>query len=325
MKTLIDNFPLQLREAVEIAQKANLRPGKVKQVLITGLGGSGIGGTIAAELAVDESPVPVSVSKGYFLPAFVNENTLVIVSSYSGNTEETINAMKIAEEKNAMITCITSGGWIAEEAAKKGYGLILLPGGNPPRSCLGYSLVQQLFLFHHYGLLKNSPEENILAAADLLTRERDTIHQEAKRIAAFLNGKLPVIYTTTYNEGIAIRFRQQLNENSKMLCWHHVIPEMNHNELVGWKTKNENLAVLFLRHKDEYERNVKRMEINRNVIKQYTPHITDVFSKGNSRIEKCLYLVHLTDWVSYYIAEANHTDANEVKVIDHLKNELSKF
>lgn len=325
MKTLIDNFPLQLQEAVEIAEKAKIHAQPVSQVLITGLGGSGIGGTIAAELAVDESPCPINVSKGYFLPAYVNEKTLVIVSSYSGNTEETISAMKMAQEKKARILCITSGGWIAEEAKRNNYEIILIPGGNPPRSCLGYSLVQQLFVFHKNGILKNSPKKDILAAADFLIAEKNSIQQEAKRIAAFLNGKLPVLYITINNEGIAIRFRQQINENSKMLCWHHVIPEMNHNELVGWRTKNENLAVLFLRHADEFERNSKRIEINKNIISQYTSNITDVFSKGNSRIEKCLYLIHLTDWVSYYIAETNQTDATEVKVIDHLKNELSKF
>ncbi|MFZ5552636.1 MAG: bifunctional phosphoglucose/phosphomannose isomerase [Bacteroidota bacterium] len=325
MKTLIENFPKQLREAVSIAQSTATRKQKIKQVLITGLGGSGIGGTIASELVSGHCKVPVTVSKGYFIPAFVNEKTLVVVSSYSGNTEETISAMKQALEKKAQVTVITSGGWIAEEARKQGLDIFHVPGGFPPRACLGYSLVILMHIFHAHKLIRKTPLKDFIKAAALLEKQSGKIVKEAQKISDFLKGKLPVIYATTGNEGIAIRFRQQLNENSKMLCWHHVVPEMNHNELVGWRNKNENLAVIFLRHEDEFERNVKRIEINREIISHYTPHILPVFSKGKSAIEKCIYLIHLTDWVSWFLSVENQVDANEIDAINHLKNELSKF
>src|SRR6201993_85300 len=137
MKNLVDNFPKQLSEALLIAQASKISAGKnIANVLITGLGGSGIGGTIAAELANKQSKVPVMVSKDYFIPSFVNENTLVIVSSYSGNTEETLSAMQIAIDKKAQIACITSGGKVKELAEQHKFDLIVIPGGNPPRSCL---------------------------------------------------------------------------------------------------------------------------------------------------------------------------------------------
>jgi glucose/mannose-6-phosphate isomerase len=148
---------------------------------------------------------------------------------------------------------------------------------------------------------------------------------EAKSIAEKLKDKTPVIYATTYNEGIAIRFRQQLNENAKILCWHHIIPEMNHNELVGWTQKNDHLSVIIFLDKDEYFRNMTRVEINKEVIKKYASNITEIYSKGNSAIEKAIYFIHLGDWVSVLLAELRGVDAVEVNVINHLKSTLSKI
>ena len=137
--------------------------------------------------------------------------------------------------------------------------------------------------------------------------------------------KIPVIYADANYEGIAVRFRQQINENSKMLCWHHVIPEMNHNELVGWTTKNDDLAVVIFRNDDDYFRTQKRMEVNKTVFEKYTSTIIEIYSKGNSQLEKAMYLLHLGDWVSYLIAEKKGIDVVEVDVITHLKNELAKI
>ena len=121
-----------------------------------------------------------------------------------------------------------------------------------------------------------------------------------------------------------MRFRQQINENSKELCWHHVIPEMNHNELVGWRTKHENLAVVIFRNDDDFERSVTRIEINKKIISQYCSSIIEIHSKGNSKLERTLYNIHLGDWVSVFLAEKKNIDISEVKVIDFLKSELSK-
>lgn len=327
MKELIAHFPDQLIEALAIAGQAKLTPvsNKINQVVISGLGGSGIGGTIASEIAMLESPVPVMVSKGYFIPAFVNENTLVIISSFSGNTEETLNAFQIAMERKAKIICITSGGKIADLARENAFDLILLPPGNSPRACLGYSLTQLLKIFHFYGIVKQDPLVQIQKAEALLRTKQEVIIEEAKKLTSFLKDKIPVIYTTTYREGVAIRFRQQINENAKMLCWHHVIPEMNHNELVGWTQKNEQLAVLYFRDKDDFNRNQKRIEINKGVISKYTPHIAETWAQGDTSIEKAFWHIHLGDWVSWFLSVENNKDAVEVKVIDFLKSELSKF
>ena len=327
MKTLVANFSKQLTEAISIGSKAKFTASanKISNVLICGLGGSGIGASIVSELVAPTASVPLNSSKGYFIPGYVNENTLVIISSYSGNTEETLQCMEQAIQKKAKIVCITSGGSVEKIAKEKGLDHIIVPGGMPPRSCLGYSLVQLFYTLSFFKIITDSFVADLQAAVKLLDQEENAIIAEATAISKQLIGKIPVLYATTYNEGIAIRFRQQLNENSKILCWHQIIPEMNHNELVGWTQKNDNLAVIFLLDKDEYSRNLARVEINKEVIKKYTNTIIDIQSKGNSAIEKALYFIHLGDWISVIFGESRGADLMEIKVIEHLKSALSKI
>ncbi|MBL7684335.1 MAG: bifunctional phosphoglucose/phosphomannose isomerase [Flavipsychrobacter sp.] len=326
MKQLVADFPIQLQEALIIGQSYRFTTAKkaFSNVVLTGLGGSGIGGSIVQNFVFDKMKVPFIVNKDYFLPSFVNANTLVIVSSYSGNTEETIAAMQQAIKAKATIVCITSGGKIAEIARKKKMDCILVPAGMPPRACVGYSMTQVLFTLQHFGLIKDNFEKDIKASIKLIKEDIKDIQKKAKALAQKLSEKTPVIYAAADFEGVAIRFRQQINENSKMLCWHHVIPEMNHNELVGWKDKDSTKAVVILRNEDDYERVQTRIEINKKVIKKYTSNIIELYSKGKSYWDKVFYFIHLTDWTSVYLADIRNQDATEVKVIDFLKGELSK-
>ncbi|MBV6484157.1 MAG: hypothetical protein KFKLKKLM_00647 [Flavobacteriales bacterium] len=327
MKKLIEDFTKHLAESIEIGTKANLKKTdkNIQSVLICGLGGSGIGGTVVSQIVADDANTPIVINKDYKIPAFVNKNTLVICSSYSGNTEETLEMLALAEAKGAEIACVTSGGKLEEMAKTKGYNLISIPGGHPPRAAFGFSLPPLFKLLHHYNVIKNSFADAFTKSIANIDNNETAIKDEAKNITEKLFGKIPVIYSDAWFEGVSIRFRQQINENAKMLCWHHVIPEMNHNELVGWTTKNDNLAVIIFRNTDDYFRTQKRMEINKTVFEKYTSTILEVYSKGASRLEQSLYLIHLGDWISYFLAEKKGIDVTEVDVITHLKNELSKI
>jgi glucose/mannose-6-phosphate isomerase len=326
MKHLVEAFTKQLSEAIQIGEncKLSLPKNPIQNVVISGLGGSGIGGTIVSQLVEHESPVPVVVNKKYFVPAFVGKNTLSIISSYSGNTEETIAAMYESINKGAHVVCVTSGGIIAEIAQKNNLDLILIPGGMPPRACLAYSLTQLLFILKHYELTKIDIQQSYKNVIQLLDSESNHIKAEAKAIAEKIYTKIPVIYSADMTEGIAVRFRQQINENSKMLCWHHALPEMNHNELVGWRTENNDLAVMIFKTPFDYERTVFRFEFTKNVCKQYTDTIIELMGKGNNPLEAALYLIHLGDWISVYAAELRGVDAMEVNIIVNLKSELAK-
>lgn len=327
MRTRIEEFTKHITEALAISDATTLTPfnGTIQNVLICGLGGSGIGGTIIAQIVAQDAKCPITINKDYKIPAFVNENTLVVCCSYSGNTEESLEMLAQAQAKNATVACITSGGKLEEIAKEKNYNHIIIPGGHPPRGAFGFGFPPLFHLLSHYKVISNDYVSQFKNAINTIDAEQDNIISEAKFVTEQLYNKIPVIYADANYEGTAVRFRQQINENSKMLCWHHVIPEMNHNELVGWTEKNEDLAVIIFRNDDDYIRTQKRMEINKTVFKKYTSTIYEIFSKGDSQLEKTLYLIHLGDWISLLLGEKKGIDITEVDVITYLKNELAKI
>ncbi|MBK6905384.1 MAG: bifunctional phosphoglucose/phosphomannose isomerase [Saprospirales bacterium] len=326
MEKLILQFPAQLREALSIGKAAAIRPaGKdVRQVLVAGMGGSGIGADFVAAFIRKECKAPLIVLKDYELPGFVDEGTIFIASSYSGNTEETLAAARQALQKGARVIAITSGGTLAEMAREHSWDAVFLPKGQPaPRACLGYSMVAQLSVLHKLGLTGTAELDAIAAAADMLESMQEELREKAEQLAGFLLGKTPVIYTTNALEPVALRFRQQLAENSKVLGWHHVLPEMNHNELVGWRRDMPQLAALFLRHSGESDENRLRMDITREVVSEFAGARLEIFAKGNGLIEQSLYLVHLADWTSLYLAGRQGLDAMEISIIGFLKEKMA--
>lgn len=326
MKELVQNFTQQLREAKIIADKALVSENQsISNIVVSGLGGSGIGGTILSELISDTCKVPVIVNKDYFLPAFVNERSLVIISSYSGNTEETLSAMQQAITRGAQIACVTSGGKILELAKQHQFDFIEIPGGMPPRSCIGYSLVQLLKICVAKGLADKQLFVDLDNAIDLLDRDNGDIKAEAALIAKKLYDKFPILYSIGNSEGVVVRFRQQINENGKILCGHHTFPEMNHNELVGWTSRNEQLVVVAFHTSFDYARSQKRYEVCKPIFEKYASRVIDIHAKGASKLEQFLYLINIGDWISCYIADLRGIDPVEVRVIDHLKKELAKF
>jgi glucose/mannose-6-phosphate isomerase len=326
MKELIAAFPEQIRESIAIARATALKPmgAEIRNVVISGLGGSGIGGTIVADLARPVAAVPVVVNKEYTIPAFADKHTLFIASSYSGGTEETLSAFHHALQQGAHIVCITSGGQLAEEARKHNLSLLQIPGGNPPRACLGYSLSELIHVLAHYQVIPAEYFQQLENAIGFIEKHTAAMSAAGMKWAETLNGRRLAIYADAAIEGVAVRFRQQLNENAKMLAWHHVVPEMNHNELVGWTEPNEEVAVIFLRNETDYERNQLRMNINKNIVSRYTPHVYEINSEGSNAVERLLYHIHLEDWISYHLSQLRGVDVMEIRVIDYLKGELSR-
>ncbi len=326
MKSLIEQFGQHIEDALQNLESSSFKkpPLPIHNVLISGLGGSGIGGTIVSELVQGVSPVPITVIKDYNIPAFVNENTLVIACSYSGNTEETLWATREALSHHAEVCCITSGGRLKELASSKGLNMLNMQGGNPPRSMFAFAFAYLAYILEFYGLAELGVAKQLRDSAKLLADKTETIKSEAETIAQKLQGKIPVLYAVSGQTGIASRWRQQLNENAKMLAWEATIPEMNHNELVGWEGGSSQFAAVFLRNKTDFERNQKRIEIIKEIIRQKTDTVLEVWSQGEDILPRAFYLIHLGDWVSYYLSELNQVDIIDIRSIDHLKTELSK-
>ncbi|MBK7856539.1 MAG: SIS domain-containing protein [Bacteroidetes bacterium] len=192
MKERIENFTNQMREAIAIGEKAIFTApiNEIRNVLVTGLGGSGIGGTIIAQVCEKELGVPLNVSKDYSIPNYVNEHTLLIVSSYSGNTEETLESLDMALKQKAKIVCVTSGGKVLEIAKQNGLDHIIIPGGMPPRSCLGYSLTQLFYVLHGMKLIGSNFKADLQKSVELMDSERENIKRDSRALAQKLIGKL---------------------------------------------------------------------------------------------------------------------------------------
>ncbi len=327
MDQLILRFTDQLEEALEIGAKASIRPlaSPVHHVYVSGLGGSGIGADFVASFIYNECKIPYLVGKGYDIPAYIGPQSLTIASSYSGNTEETLTAFDAMQKTGSRTICIASGGKILAAAEKLGLDNVRVPNTWPsPRACLGFSLVTQLAVLQKLGLIGNTALEEVRKSITLIRTEQQDIKARAEKVAQLIFGKLPVIYATDRFAPVAVRFRQQVNENAKSLAWHHIIPEMNHNELVGWRDKHDDLAVIWFRSRNDHERNQVRIDINKEIISNYSSTLIELYAKGDSQIQQSLYLVNLGDWISWYLAQLRGVDAIEVKVIDFLKGELGK-
>ncbi len=327
MKNLIAEFPQNIAAALVSASSLSFTKPKnaIQNIVFAGMGGSGIGAKIVSQWIQNEVNVPVFVNQDYSLPNFVNENTLFIACSYSGNTEETLITVQKAKEKGAHIVGLTSGGALKSFCEENGYDVVLVKGGNPPRSTTAFSLVHILNILTKLGFISTVSLKQIESAKSVLDSNIDKIKTEAEALANFLYKKTGIFYSTSDYEAVLIRARQQFNENSKEICSHQVIPEMNHNELVGWAGGTDQFAVVFFDTKDLNPQNRKRFEVSIDVVKKHTSCVSIIDALGSNPIERSIYLVHLVDWASYYLSELNKVDIMDIKVIDYLKSELSKL
>jgi glucose/mannose-6-phosphate isomerase len=331
MKKQIEGFTLQLASALKIGQSVDLvRPGSdIRNILITGMGGSGIGANLVESLTFGRVPIPITVSKGYNIPQFVSPHTLFIACSFSGNTEETLAAINKAMLKRAHIICITSGGKMLELAKEYNLFWIQIPSGSKsPRTNLGYLMVSLMYALYHTNLIGAAFIKETENAIEYLDRGEKAIQSEAELIAKKLRGKLPIIYCDERLKAMATRFQNQINENAKQLAHINTFPEMNHNELMGWLFPEpvlQQAQVVYLYSDHDHERVEKRMEICRPVFEKRSNPIIDIVAEGASLLEQYYYLIHLTDWISYFLAKENGVDPDSAETIDFLKEELAKL
>jgi glucose/mannose-6-phosphate isomerase len=337
MIDLIESFPEQCADAKRIAAAFELPKGfktRYENIICTGLGGSAIGADLVRSYIADEVKTPLVVNRNYTLPAFAGSETLVITSSYSGNTEETLSAYKDAKAKGASVIAITSGGELEKLARLDRVPSLVIPKGFPPRCALGYSFIPVLMLMAKLGVINDRSkaiDEMIVllkSMRDDLGRKRAERSNLAKRLAKSLYMKFPVIYGgQDHIDSVVTRWRGQIAENSKTLSSSHVFPEMNHNEIVGWehpKALLKKFIVVCLRDREDHPRTARRMDVTRAILKKNGVKIVEVSSLGKGLLARMFSLIYIGDFTSFYLAVLNGGDPTPVERVTYLKNELAK-
>ena len=324
MKEFVKSFPKHIDEAIKIGRSINLNTSitDIDNIVISGQGGSSIGGVVVKNLLHDKISIPIFINRDYKIPSFVNNRTLFIASSYSGNTEETISALNTAKEKTPFIFCICSGGKILKVAQKHSFNYILIPSGGAPRGMLCYSIVQLLFVICQLSRfsLENMTKE-LLSAKEYLIAEQTEIIKIGRQVSSLISNKMPFIYAFPEFEGVAIRFKQQLNENSKRHACYNIIPEMNHNEIVPWINKHSCVFPVFLNGKTS-SRNLKRMRFSIERISKNVDSFIELKKDELDYFTQYFYFIHLLDWVSLILAEKEKINPNDISLIDDLKRQL---
>jgi glucose/mannose-6-phosphate isomerase len=340
MGKAISEMGSHLRLACSITEKALANAAlpaasSISSIVVAGLGGSAIGGDLVRSYLLSELSVPVIINRTYDLPAFVGANTLVIASSYSGDTEESLSMFDEAKKRGAKIVCITTGGKLASLAAENSLPLITLPKGFQPRAALAYSFAPILTLLEKIGLVTNRPsyiEETAALLQKLAERYAPSNTGEtntAYQLASKLGSRTPVIYSASdVFDTVNLRWRGQIQENAKHVAFGNVLPEMNHNEINGWdhpKSILDSFCVIFLRSKeDEHPRVAQRFEILKEILHQRGIHVEEFFAEGASRLARMASLIALGDWTSYYLALIENVDPSPVPVITFLKKKLEE-
>lgn len=327
MRDLVRDFYLQVEtaEKTEFFFPEGFEVSGINKVLACGLGGSGIGARLVASMVAADLKMPFEVCHDYDIPAYTDSGTLVLISSYSGNTEETIDAMYKAMAAGAKLVCITSGGAVADFARKYNLALALMPAGFPPRSQMGVSVSLQVKMLTAVGLIGTEHLTGLRLGALFIHDNQESIKAKAGELADFFKGRVPLIYADAHREPVLIRWQQQLNENSKVLCHHHVFPEMNHNELVGWEGGDNRFAALLMRTAQDHKRTSYRMDICAPLFRAKCDRVEEVlFDHSNSWVN-ALHMIHLGDWISVFLADLNQVDATEIKTIIYLKDQLGRL
>jgi glucose/mannose-6-phosphate isomerase len=333
----IFDFPEQMARAQNIGISWNIDPKlffDIRNVVLIGMGGSAIGGDLVRSLLSSKLQVPFYVCRHYKLPDFVDDESLVIASSYSGNTEETLSGLDDALDRKSMLAAITTGGMVADVCKLNGIPVATLPGGMQPRAALGYSFVPLLLLLEKVKLVSGMSAIISATIEKLRIYRQDYIedapvkNNPAKKLAEQLKGKVVVIYSgPTLTDAVAVRWKGQICENAKTLAFANQFAEFNHNELVGWSDLThqfaDKLAVVILRDKDDHPQIKKRMDIVKPLIEDTGTEVIEVESKGAGEMERMFSLIQFGDFVSYYLAILNKQDPTPVITIEMLKAALA--
>lgn len=310
MFEILENFPKQCKESLRLGEKVKNPSPKINKIVISGMGGSGIAGDLVKSY-IDK--IPVFVNKTYDLPDFVDEDTLSIVVSYSGKTEETLSSLKKSKEKNAYILGVSSN----KDLGKKCDSFIKIPTGYPPRGAIGFLFLSIIGALEKLGVKKKPSEESLINSLEKIKEKKEKTETIAKKIKE----KIPIVYAYDTFYPVAYRFKCQMNENAKSHAFSHYFPELDHNELTAYMSEPvDNLLCVILNDPDAQDQVKKRIDITKDLINL---PVIKYDMQGENILEKIMTTIYFWDWVSYYHAKENDKDPMNNDIIDELKEKLS--
>ncbi len=314
MKQVLLDFPKQCKEALSLAKGIKINE-EIDKILVCGMGGSGIGGDLL-KAYMSDSDIPVHVVKGYEIPEFVDENTLCFAISYSGNTEETLSALTRAKNKEAKTIAITSGGQLSDLVDI----VIKVPSGLQPRNAVAYLFFPILGVLYNSGI--TDVKNNELSEMIKILSDVEYFDEKGRDLARKIKDKTPIIYSSQRLKPCAYRFKCQINENAKHPAWHHEIPEMCHNELVGYTGMERSKFIsIMIRDREDHERIKKRMDILKGLFDE-TVDVEEILTMGESLLARMFSVIYLSDWASYHLAMWKRIDPTPVFIIENLKKAL---
>jgi len=335
MLICLHEMPQLCQQAWQMAMKLNLPQdySKVNKVVILGMGGSAIGGDLVNSLAVSEAKLPILIHRDYNLPAFIDAKTLVIASSYSGMTEETISSFEQAVATEAKKLVITTGGKLKTMAEERNVPVFSFDYKAQPRAALAFSFIPILCFLQKLGFISDKSAqvaETVQVLQELSQRINESVllpRNSAKQLANRLYGHLPVLYGGGIVSEVAHRWKTQLNENSKAWAFYEVFPELNHNAVVGYQFPKElasKIVVILLRPAHLPKRIQLRYQITCQLLEQAKVDYQIIDGDGISPLSQMMSLVLYGDYVSYYLAILYKIDPTPVKAIDFLKEQLAQ-
>lgn len=320
------NFPATILNAPE-----TIKP--ISQVIVTGMGGSALAAMMMKVWTKDKLKVPFEIVKSYDLPAYVNESTLVICSSYSGNTEETMSTFVQAQKAHAMVSIISAGGHLVDKADIFHASVVKLPTGFQPRMAVNFNLKALALVLVSYKLLPESALNEIATEANFVERATrewlpnvPTEHNYAKQIAVLASGKTPVFYGGSLTSPIAYKFKIGWNENAKNVAFNGEVPESNHNDFAGWTSHpiEKPFAIFDIVSSFEHPRVIKRFDLADRLLSGQRPASKRIDLQGDTLMQQLLWGGAFADFASIYAGILNGVDPTQVSVIEQLKIELAK-
>jgi glucose/mannose-6-phosphate isomerase len=317
-------LPDHLRDALWRVDSAGLEEWRSSGLVVCGIGGSAIGGDLAAAALGDRLSLPLTTVRGYGLPPWTPPDRTVLCSSYSGDTEETLACYEAAEALGARRVVASTGGRLSASARRDGVPVIGLPAGLQPRAAVGYMFTVAVELAALCGAGVPTRPEVDTAAAHLDARKED-LAERAGGIADAVAGSTPVFYGSGLTSPVAYRWKTQVNENAKMPAFSHELPELDHNELVGWTGAGERkFSAVFLEDCGQHPRERQRIELTAKLIEDRAASVVRAETEGESPTERLLGAVMLGDLVSLELAARRGVDPTPVEMIDRLKYELGE-